>query len=345
MSTDTTENLLKQYTQLRPEPSTLYVVPLIRHSQPDTDYLYNLYRPFLDPQNDKTSTLRVQSLSVFSHGKFVWDQLLGRPVVLHYHWLECQDLKGAAGMIWKLSCLFIYKLLGGKLVWTIHNKHPHRGKWLALNYRIRRWMARKADKLHVHCESVVSMLGDFFKVPEQKFFVRSHPSFKTHKMDRDQALMALDHTYALTFRPEERLFLVFGNIARYKRIEEIISIFNDVPELNHLLIAGRVKKGNRRYYRSLQQMAKDRENIHLLDQYIPEKNIPYFFNSVDYLVYNHRNVIASGVVELAKNYQCNIIAPREGCIKEEEDAGHLQLFDSSEELEKIIRSTSLNNEQ
>lgn len=337
-------SLIEQYNKLQNNLSTLYVVPLIRFSQPETDYLYNLYRTCLEPAESREHSVRIESLSVFTHYRFVWAQWTDRPVLLHYHWLEFQDVKAAAGILWKLFCIFLYKLLGGKLVWTIHNKEPHRGKWLTLNYLVRRWMARQANKLHVHCETVIPELSQYFQVPSHKFFVHPHPQFPAHSYDQKKAIHALQKHYGLPIKPEQRLFLIFGNIARYKRIGEVIDLFTKLPASNKLLIAGRVKKGNSSYYVSIKKRADRQDHIHLIDRYITEEHIPSFFNGMDYLIYNHRQLIASGVVELARSYNKRIIAPREGCLREMEKRPNLYLFDNQGELRNHLHSAALDTE-
>ncbi len=336
-------SLIRQYAKLEDNLSTLFVVPLIRFSQPETDYLYNLYRTCLESADAQTQYVKIKSLSVFAHYRFVWARMTGQPVLLHYHWLEFQDVKAAAGMVWKLFCLLLYKLLGGKLVWTIHNKKPHRGKWLTLNYFVRRWMARRADKLHVHCESVIPGLSQYFQVPSQKFFVHPHPRFPAHIYDRDKAISSLRKHYDLPVDTQQRLFLMFGNIARYKRIGEVINLFENLPSSNRLLVAGKVKKGNGNYFASIRKMADRQKNIHLVDRHIPEEHISWFFNGVDYLIYNHRHLIVSGVVELARSYKKEIIAPRAGCLQEMESRSNLLLFDNQDELRDHLRSVALNS--
>jgi glycosyltransferase involved in cell wall biosynthesis len=204
-------------------------------------------------------------------------------------------------------------------------------------------MARRADKLHVHCKSVIPELSQYFQVPSQKFFVHPHPRFPAHVNDQTEAINALRKHYGLPVDSKQRLFLIFGNIARYKRIGEVIHLFGKLPPSNRLLIAGKAKKGSRNYFASIKKMADQQKNIHLISRYIPEDHIPWFFNGVDYLIYNHRHLIASGVVELALSYKKEIIAPRKGCLQEMESRSNLLLFDNQDELRNCLHSVALNS--
>jgi len=120
------EKLKSIYEELLPESRTglthLFVVPLIRFNYKQSDYLYLLYKGIIE---DPESPFNVHSTSILQHFKFVWYALRKRDVLLHYHWLECTDLKSLSGMAYKLICIALFKALGGNLVWTIHNIMPH----------------------------------------------------------------------------------------------------------------------------------------------------------------------------------------------------------------------------
>lgn len=129
-------SLEEVYTSVNPEANIIYVVPLIRYSHKKSDYLYLLYEELIEA--DK---YRIESVSVFNHFKLITGKLTQKNAILHYHWLEFQDLKSLLGMPWKLCCVFLFKLLGGNIVWTLHNEYPHDQKYLKLHsFYIRKWL-------------------------------------------------------------------------------------------------------------------------------------------------------------------------------------------------------------
>ena len=105
----THDQLLKLYDDLIPEKHDgvipLYVVPLIRHSYKKSDYLYLLYQDIIENRSDKFD---VKSVSVWKHFLFVFKAIVSRNVILHYHWLECTDLKSLAGMTNLLAFIFVF---------------------------------------------------------------------------------------------------------------------------------------------------------------------------------------------------------------------------------------------
>lgn len=333
-------SLLNVYKSLRDPLEKIFVVPLIVRSRRQTSYLFNLYRYLIDGSSDSLPT--VESLSVYAHFRFVLAQALGKNIILHYHWFEFQDCKSAAGMVWKALCIQCYKWLGGKIVWTIHNKEPHRNRWLKANYRIRKWMAHKADKLHVHCRSVIPELSNFFNVSPDKFYVHPHPRFPSVEVERKKAIEQINNHYETHLSVHKKTFLCFGNIARYKQIDDIIPLFNSSKMESELLVAGRVKKGNATYFQHLSEQATACENVTIINRFIPEEHVPWFFNGGDYVVFNHRRIIASGALEIARSYDKTIVAPSMGCIREYQDERNIHLFNTHDELETIVYQLSCN---
>ena len=131
------EILLKEYQNLCHDVKKIYVVPLINLQFKETSYLYLLYKKFIEGEKDYQ--FHVESLSVFSHPKIVLGKLKKEKSILHYHWLEISDLQSLTGMIWKLFWISFYKLLDGKIIWTIHNEFPHSNNYISLNRSIRKY--------------------------------------------------------------------------------------------------------------------------------------------------------------------------------------------------------------
>ncbi|MFU8811561.1 MAG: glycosyltransferase [Balneolaceae bacterium] len=311
---------------------TLYVVPQIRHDYKQSDYLYLLYQNLLS-----SDEIDVQSLSFWQHLKFVFAALRNKPVVLHYHWFECVDLKSTGGMLFKLLSIQLYTLLGGQLAWTVHNKMPHIRHHTRINRILRRWLARKADRLFVHCTSVIPELAAYFQVPEQKFHHVPHPRYPTKKVDRSAAIQKLNERHHLQLSVEDTLFLMFGNISSYKQMDRVCELFTSLPTRAKLLIAGPVKKGEMKHYRRVKAYAQKSPNICLHPHFIKEQDVCYFFNATDCVLFNYREILTSGGAVLAQSYATPIIAPAKGCLNELEGP-NVQLFETEEEFRSLIQN-------
>jgi beta-1,4-mannosyltransferase len=325
----TTNSLIEEYSKLNPAFSKLYVVPLLNYYIRNTDYLCLLY-------NDIIQDKRIEFVNLSAAGHF---KLAGKGIrnsVLHYHWFEVTDTKSFLGMLWKLFWIVIYKLAGGKIIWTIHNKYPHAGSYLWLNKPLRRFMADIADKLHVHCLSAIDIMMPVLNQDRKKFFVAPHPEYPAMIENKSAAIRKLNVKYNIACSEGIKTFLVFGQIAPYKGITGIINAFAKAGGQFHLIIAGTVKKGSESYYSEIARHAAGIPQVTTLNKIIPDPDVPLFFNAADYVVFNFTDIITSGGVILALNYKKHVIIPAKGCLKE--ISGPLaKHFTSQFELEQIIK--------
>jgi len=332
------EKLISLYDSLLSEDDNLessvilYVVPLIRYGYKESDYLYLLYRKIIE---NKESRYRVKSTSVWAHWKFVWSAFRGEKTILHYHWFECSDIKSLIGMVYKLWCIKLYKKLGGKIVWTVHNKMPHDGRFVQLNRSIRKSMADRVDHLHVHCETAKKEISTFFDQPESKFTVITHPKFPAKKLSRNNAIKQLKQKKELDISKSDQIFLMFGNISSYKQIDKVAALFKHLPKHKKLIIVGPVKKGQMVYYHEVKKISSNISNIFLIPHFIPEKDVPIYHSAADCVLFNFREILTSGGVTLAQSYDLPIIAPAKGCITEL-DYKNMTLFEEEHELNSYL---------
>lgn len=337
------ENLQSLYQELLPDdlkhPADLFIVPLIRFNYTKSDYLYLLYKHIIE---EETGRFKIHSISIWNHWKFVWQAYRKPNAILHYHWLECTNLKSLAGIAYKLFCILLFKKFGGKLVWTVHNKMPHDSRYKKLNYKIRSLMAKRADLLHVHCNTAIGEIGDFFNQPKTKFRVIPHPEYPVTSIPREKAIQKLNIKHDLDLKISDQIFLMFGNISSYKQIDEAGYMFKELPDYKKLVIVGPVKKGQLSYYQKIKELASKNNNIKLIPNFIPEEDVPLYHCASDCIVFNYRQILTSGGVALAESYGRSIIAPRLGCLSEL--AGKkVQLFESGEELFSLLSDFSPEN--
>ncbi len=336
------EILLKEYHNLCHDVKKIYVVPLINYSFKKTNYLYLLYKNFILNEDSfgekKDYGINIESLSIFAHPKIVLSRIKNEKSILHYHWLEITGLLSLSGTIWKLFWISFYKLLNGKIIWTIHNEFPHSNNYILLNKIIRKYMAHMADKLQVHCKSAIDIMMPLLNIGKNKFFIVPHPEYPIESVERDKAIDLLNEKYFKgKINKEDILFLMFGEIAKYKGIKEVVEIFNNLDERKKLVIAGVIKKGNEKYFKEVLLSIKNKEEFLISPKRIPDDDVPLFFNSSGYALFNFSDLLTSGSVMLALNYNKKIIIPFKGCLKELNGQNVIQ-FNNIEELKNILIS-------
>lgn len=324
------------YREVSPEFRQLYVVPTIKPEQKKTDYLYQLYRPFIEQKESPS----VQSLSIWGHYRLLL-AAINQPhtVILHYHWLEFQYWYAFLGMPWKLFCIGIFKLSGGKVIWTVHNRLPHDQKYLRGNVWLKRWMAKRADRIHVHCEYAANDTTRFLRTQRTKIRIIPHPLFPANIQSKPKAreTLAAKYNLPLSELDSQLLFLMFGGIAAYKQCEEVVPLFENLSGSSNLLIAGQIKHGNRAYGLRIEKLASNTERALFLNQRFTDDEVSLLFSAADYVIINNRTLYDSGVAKLAMSYQTPLIAPKKGCLKEIQGRANIQLFENKPELSAILQ--------
>jgi beta-1,4-mannosyltransferase len=315
------------------ESVTLFVAPPIRFGYKQSDYLYLLYKEIF-----KSSSYQIKNISPFKHPLPFFHNLQKLPSIFHYHWLECTGFLNLPRFFYQFISIVLYKLTGGHLVWTIHNKMPLDGKYKWLNFRARRWMAKNAVRIHVQCKSAIPKLSSFYDTDESKFFVIPHPKYPPVLMPRAAAVEAINLRFDVNIKMQDRLFLMIGHISEYKQIEEVCEIFKNEPIQKKLIIAGPVKKGQMKLFKRLKKKTRDIPNIFLIPQFIKEECVPEFLNAADYLVFNFKDVITSGGVHLAISYNKKTLLPDTECMREL-DNEYFRFFSSTEQLRDIIKES------
>lgn len=324
-------SLEEVYASINEDADTIFVVPLIRYSHKETDYLYLLYKQLIE-----SGSYKIKSISVLSHFKLISGILKNRNAILHYHWLEFQDFKSLLGMPWKMLCIYLFQMFGGHIVWTLHNEFPHDQKYLSLHTYLHKKMAKWADALYVHCESAVSIMSLRLDAPTNKFKLIPHPEFPASPLSSNKARHRINEEYNLTLHKHYKLFLMFGNISEYKQIKEVAQIIIDLDKDCYLLIAGPVKKGNEQLYSDLEQLQQKNNSVILIPNFIEEDMVPVFYSAADVCVFNYREILSSGGYHMAKAYNKSIIAPDLGCLTEEENKPNVHLFEDQDGLRSLI---------
>lgn len=314
------------------KPCKLFTAPPIRFAYKKSDYLYLLYKNLIG-----SSDFNLSGISTLGHIKCLGWQLFKKNSVLHYHWIECTGFFSIFVYIYKLLCIQIFSFLGGKVIWSVHNKMPLDCRMEWVNYKGRRWLAKKADLLLIECETVAVDLSSFLGVSESKMRVWPHPGYPPQLMPRAAAIEAINHRYNTSIKVQDRLFLMFGHISAYKQIDRVCKIFLEEPIQKKLIIVGPVKKGQMKLYKHIRKISKKSSNIILIPQFIKEECVPEFMNAADYVLFNYKDVLSSGGVPLAQSYNKPIILPLKGCLRELDD-DNLRHFKTQEELKEVIKN-------
>jgi len=114
--------------------------------------------------------------------------------------------------------------------------------------------------------------------------------------------------------PQRRSLLFFGRITAYKGIDVLIAAFRKLQEARPDLQLKIVGEGDFQPYRKL---VSGVANIEVVNRWVDDAEIPRIFRSADVVVVPYVSASQSGVIALAANFGCPVIATRVGAIPEQ----------------------------
>lgn len=313
----------------------MYIVPDIHDMARNDPYPYVLYRDVLAAE--KEQRLRVETMKILTP-LIVWRRLRGERSIVHHHFFEVRDVFSLLNVLWKTLLLTLYRMVGGTVVWTIHNAYPHERKMMFIVQPLRKNIARVSTSLHVHCREAIDIMSAILAIPREKFFVIPHPLYSTVPMEKGTARAALAQRYSLpVFSQERPVVLMLGSLARYKGIDGVLQLLSAMEHPPVLLIAGSVKQHGEAYAAKLRAIAQHLPTVYMVQQRIPHDDMHLFYHTADYVLFNYTDILSSGGVAWAMSYRKPIIAPYKGCLREL-GGRNVQLFTTEEELSGILHA-------
>jgi len=218
---------------------------------------------------------------------------------------------------------YYYKLLGKKVVLTVHNVNTERrdNKDSAFNRFTLRVQYRMADHLFVHTEKMKQELIDEFGVQAGRISVIP---LGINNFAPQTDLTPVEARQRLGIRKDEKAILFFGRITRYKGLEILVDAFQKglPPADNYrLMIAGRPEEATEaEYWFPIREALHEdvlRGRVLLRAEHIPDGETELYFKAADVLVLPYRDIYQSGILFLGYSFGLPALAANVGSLKDE----------------------------
>ena len=162
-------------------------------------------------------------------------------------------------------------------------------------------------------EYVCNQVHDFVK-DEKPVLVAPVPSENSfgEKVSKTTALKKLNLDENFNY------LLFFGFIRHYKGLDMLIDTLADIRLQKYhvkLLVAGEFYEDKQQYIDRINRLQLS-ERIIIIDKFIANDDIKYYFSAVDALVLPYRSATQSGLTEKAYNYDTPMIATNVGALSE-----------------------------
>ncbi|MDD3416201.1 MAG: glycosyltransferase family 4 protein [Lachnospiraceae bacterium] len=266
--------------------------------------------------------------------------ILKNPILLlkcklfNFNWFE--DVKNGKEYHLKLSLLFILKLFGKKILFTLHNKHTHEENSKNYNRKMMKKMCISSDAIIGLCNETVKVVQDICPSALEKLEIISHPNYISNYNTCQQN----DLRKELGIPDSDLVFLFMGVVSEYKNVEMLIDIFEQNNRKDAcFLIAG--NPTNHEYGEYLKKRLEGIRNIHYIFKHIPEEEIPTLYSTCDVVIlpYKKSSYLNSGAVYLSFSQKKTVICPEIGTINDLNDKTFVYNYDyPNEECHKDILS-------
>jgi beta-1,4-mannosyltransferase len=235
--------------------------------------------------------------------------------VVHLHWLEYLiaggPLRSALRGVRLARALRRLRRSGKRVVWTVHNLRSHERRHPLVEDVAARAALRSADHVIAHSRYAARRVGESYGagrglevVPHGNFVGFYPPPRRSRAQTRT----------ALGLEPDAFVYLVFGQLRRYKRIPEAIRAFSSLPERDAcLLVAGATHDDGLRA--ELEAAAADDPRVLLRLGHVPSEEVAELHAAADVCLLPYRQVFSSGALLLALSLGLPAVAPAEGSLE------------------------------
>lgn len=281
----------------------------------------------LNQQSVRIDTLNFDSLYFL---KYIFQK--GKPNILHLHILQPFFMDGRSKIYtWvKLTIflvqLFILKILGVKVVWTVHELNdPKLYGGGAIPTNIFRIVNVFLDSIITHCQFIKDEIVRLYNIKDTtKIVVVPHGNYIDSYPNNIDKLTAREK---LGIPKDNTVFLFFGSLHKHKGIIDLVDAFTDnFLDKASLIIAGAPRE------EKLQQLIEDKivdkPNILLIPETIPDEQVQIYMNASDCVVLPYKEFTTSGVLILAMSYGKACIAPHIGYFADLLDSQGAYLYDT-----------------
>lgn len=230
---------------------------------------------------------------------------------------------GFVQYLFLLSLLKFRRLLGIKIVWTLHNKFSHSSKKLGMKKKLFKALLYGSDFILTHSREGIAFAESIYPGSSSKIFYYPHPV-----IPQDQ------HTP----RPKTYDVLIWGTIAPYKGIDTFLAFLQekDLLDRYRILITGKILSSE------FQESIKiyERENIIIDNRFISNEKLGELIGQsrIVLFTYSAKSVLSSGVLADSISYYASVLGPNVGAFAEMGDLGIIKTYDSFEQLPEILES-------
>lgn len=228
--------------------------------------------------------------------------------ILHLHWVHGPIIgsgivKTFLRLVLFYGSLFIWRLRGKKIIWTVHNLVNHERRRALLDRVNSIIVGRFANKVLVHGRTAICIVSTLFKIPKSKLRVIFHGNY-AHVLQA--ATLEVDHL--------EKRFLFFGMIRPYKGVPELVRSFGSLQSNARLHIVGEAI--NSKLQQELEELVALDDRVTINPKSVSDDELKHLLTWSDVVVLPFRDILTSGSLLMTLTAGRPVIVPRVGLVTE-----------------------------
>lgn len=264
--------------------------------------------------------------------------------IWHVHWPEyflstnsiLKSLYLLAVLIFKV-CLI--KLYGLKIIWTVHNIHPHENNHPLLKKAFYFLFPKFCDGfIFLSQTSADEPLEWLQKIPKEKIRIIQHGHYRdiyNYSKNKEEARSELGI-------PENKfVYLFFGQVRAYKNSLELAQEYAKLQEKDSMLYIIGSTGSNKTLKESLLEITDKTSNIIFIDKFLDDEELNNWLSASDLIVLPYKAITNSGSVLMGLSFNKHVLAPQLGSLKELKNiiaSPSLELYDSNFSHHNLINA-------
>ncbi|MHB0978205.1 MAG: glycosyltransferase [Minisyncoccota bacterium] len=257
--------------------------------------------------------------------------------IIHVHWEtniygSRYALISVARMILRFSMLFVLKISGVRIVWTMHNLEAHDYEHLWIDKIGKAIMWQIADRIIIQEKKIAEEKNNkkVVWIPQGNYVGVYGESSKI-----DQKILKKQNG----FDENTILLLALGSIRPYKELPKLIEqvgvAINQGANI-HLLIAGKLAGD---YKKTIENVVKGKNFITLRSEYVPNEKIPEILNMADYTIYYYgESSLSSAAMIMSLSYGTPVITRNIPASEMVQEGKNGFIYKNNDELIRLLKN-------
>jgi len=300
----------------------IYLYPLS-----SAENILGIYNPYMDDLKNAFSEYYrvVNNEKPSSRGTLDFLKYLTKTDYFFFNWIEKlpEHRFGYFQTLFLFFLIPLLKMMGVKIVWTMHNKLSHSGKHMVLIRAIFRLMLKSSDLILTHSREGILFGNQIRPGSAGKIVYFAHPV-------KDRRTEASEE--------KKTDVLIWGTISPYKGIDHFLEFIykNNLQYKYRILIVGSASPAYEKRLKTYEN-----EKIKIRNEFISDKDLKELINTskIVLFTYSRASILSSGALMDSLGYGARIAGPHVGAFADLAEEGIIKTFMEFEELEAVLESS------